>query len=356
MGFVKRPTYARYKCRVLQFIMRTLHLILIFSSSVAAVVDDTYYKLLEIPTTATKTQIKSAYRKLALKYHPDQNKTAGAAEKFIQISQAYEILSNDERKEYYDRFGREGFEHQEQRQQDRRRSHEETGGRCWWKALVWAGLVYASIYTFWRKREKLMKKCKLRLRDVEKVTASNTHSGTHVANIFGASGSVWSSKHSRNTIKIQFKVSVDKINCVRIIWGSDEIPKPIKLIVKSTNTSKNVVFYDDSEAYMYRKSGSGVSRRHWSEFRIDGESQCSGIVLEMGELQGDSDSAEVVIRELGIQVEIEDTGCGGPPYGAGSSVNTSKASKNDEGILNNIGKIVFMMAVVCYFYIVDFEL
>lgn len=64
-----------------------------------------YYELLDVARTASADEIKSAYRKLALKYHPDRNKEAGASEKFTQINEAYAVLSDDEKRAHYDRFG-----------------------------------------------------------------------------------------------------------------------------------------------------------------------------------------------------------------------------------------------------------
>lgn len=64
-----------------------------------------YYELLGVAKTASADEIKSAYRKLALKYHPDRNKEAGAAEKFTQINEAYSVLSDAEKRAHYDRFG-----------------------------------------------------------------------------------------------------------------------------------------------------------------------------------------------------------------------------------------------------------
>lgn len=68
-----------------------------------------YYKILGISRNATDDEIKKAYRKLALKYHPDKNRSAGAEEKFKEIAEAYEVLSDAKKREVYDKFGEEGL-------------------------------------------------------------------------------------------------------------------------------------------------------------------------------------------------------------------------------------------------------
>lgn len=68
-----------------------------------------YYKILGISKTATVDDIKKAYRKLALKYHPDKNKTPEAEEKFKEVAEAYEVLSDQKKREIYDSFGEEGL-------------------------------------------------------------------------------------------------------------------------------------------------------------------------------------------------------------------------------------------------------
>ncbi len=69
-----------------------------------------YYELLEISRTADKDTIKKAYRKLALQFHPDRNQGNAEAEaKFKLINEAYEVLSDDEKRSVYDRYGREGL-------------------------------------------------------------------------------------------------------------------------------------------------------------------------------------------------------------------------------------------------------
>ncbi len=71
----------------------------------------TYYEVLEVPKTATKDEIHKAYKKLAFKWHPDKNlnNKDQAEEMFKKIGEAHEILTNDEKRDIYDRFGEEGL-------------------------------------------------------------------------------------------------------------------------------------------------------------------------------------------------------------------------------------------------------
>ena len=71
--------------------------------------DTKLYDLIGVSPGADDAQIKKAYRKAALKYHPDKNPTEEAAEKFKEISSAYEILSDSQKREMYDQFGEEGL-------------------------------------------------------------------------------------------------------------------------------------------------------------------------------------------------------------------------------------------------------
>jgi molecular chaperone DnaJ len=64
-----------------------------------------YYEILQVSRTATEGEIKKSYRKLAMKYHPDRNREDGAEETFKEINEAYEVLSNADRRSAYDRFG-----------------------------------------------------------------------------------------------------------------------------------------------------------------------------------------------------------------------------------------------------------
>merc|ERR1711962_1414634 len=68
-----------------------------------------YYKILGVAKGASDDEIKKAYRKLALKYHPDKNQTSGAEEKFKEIGEAYDVLSDSKKKQVYDQFGEEGL-------------------------------------------------------------------------------------------------------------------------------------------------------------------------------------------------------------------------------------------------------
>lgn len=67
-----------------------------------------YYEVLGVSKTASQDEIKKAYRKLSKQYHPDINKEPGADEKFKEIAEAYEVLSDETKRSQYDQFGHEG--------------------------------------------------------------------------------------------------------------------------------------------------------------------------------------------------------------------------------------------------------
>ncbi|KAL5230390.1 hypothetical protein ABZP36_029166 [Zizania latifolia] len=68
-----------------------------------------FYSVLGVSRNSSKSEIKSAYRKLARSYHPDVNKDPGAEQKFKDISNAYEVLSDDEKRAIYDKYGEAGL-------------------------------------------------------------------------------------------------------------------------------------------------------------------------------------------------------------------------------------------------------
>ena len=69
-----------------------------------------YYEVLGLNKNATIDEIKKSYRSLAKKYHPDINKSADAEEKFKEINEAYEVLSDSDKRARYDQFGHSGLD------------------------------------------------------------------------------------------------------------------------------------------------------------------------------------------------------------------------------------------------------
>ncbi|MBZ9787565.1 J domain-containing protein [Psychroflexus sp. CAK57W] len=92
-----------------------------------------YYKILGLSKKATEKEIKAAYRKLARKYHPDLNPNNQEAEnKFKQVSEAYEVLSNPENRKKYDEFGKDWkhadeFKKAQQQQRQQQQAYQHTG-------------------------------------------------------------------------------------------------------------------------------------------------------------------------------------------------------------------------------------
>ncbi|KAJ0976387.1 hypothetical protein J5N97_018352 [Dioscorea zingiberensis] len=87
-----------------------LLLVLLFFNALASLAAKSYYDELQVPKGASEEQIKRAYRKLALKYHPDKNPGNDEAnKKFAEINNAYEVLTDKEKRSIYDRYGEEGL-------------------------------------------------------------------------------------------------------------------------------------------------------------------------------------------------------------------------------------------------------
>jgi molecular chaperone DnaJ len=85
-----------------------------------------FYEILGLKKTATVDEIKKAYRKLALQYHPDRNKSPEAIEKFKEASNAYEVLSNPQKRQAYDQFGHAAFDQGiPQSQQESHQSYQQ---------------------------------------------------------------------------------------------------------------------------------------------------------------------------------------------------------------------------------------
>lgn len=69
-----------------------------------------YYSILGVSKTASQDEIKKAYRKLALQFHPDRNKGKESEDKFKEVTKAYEVLSDQQKRKTYDQFGESAFE------------------------------------------------------------------------------------------------------------------------------------------------------------------------------------------------------------------------------------------------------
>ncbi|CEM28628.1 unnamed protein product [Vitrella brassicaformis CCMP3155] len=90
-----------------------LPLIVLLSATLSQCGRD-FYKILGVKKESSASEIKKAYRKLSMKYHPDKNPEKEASKKFAEIAEAYEILSDDEKRSIYDNHGEEGLKQQHQ--------------------------------------------------------------------------------------------------------------------------------------------------------------------------------------------------------------------------------------------------
>ncbi|XP_028781893.1 dnaJ protein ERDJ3B [Neltuma alba] len=89
---------------------KLLLILCVFCYSLNVIAGKSYYDVLQVSKGASDEQIKRAYRKLALKYHPDKNQGNEEANKrFAEINNAYEVLSDSEKRSIYDRYGEEGL-------------------------------------------------------------------------------------------------------------------------------------------------------------------------------------------------------------------------------------------------------
>ena len=94
--------------------MNFLFLVLFFAISEADPSASNYYSRLGLPNTALPKDIKSAYRKLAVKFHPDRNKDENASDLFARVNEAYEVLSDSDKRKTYDRYGEDGLKNTNQ--------------------------------------------------------------------------------------------------------------------------------------------------------------------------------------------------------------------------------------------------
>ena len=70
--------------------------------------DQDYYTLLGVARNASEEDVRRAFRRKAMEYHPDRNKNPDAEEKFKEINEAYQVLSDSKKRAQYDRFGKAG--------------------------------------------------------------------------------------------------------------------------------------------------------------------------------------------------------------------------------------------------------
>ena len=79
-------------------------------TTLSSTAGEDFYKLLGVSKNADNREIRKAFKKLALKYHPDKNSEDDAHEKFLKINKAYETLKDEETRKKYDLFGEDGLD------------------------------------------------------------------------------------------------------------------------------------------------------------------------------------------------------------------------------------------------------
>ena len=101
------------KCHIKNHYITLLIIFLLFPNIFCG---EDYYKLLGVKRSASKSEIRRAFKKLSLKYHPDKNKDnpEKAKAKFIKIANAYEVLNDDKLRKIYDEQGEEGVKQHQQ--------------------------------------------------------------------------------------------------------------------------------------------------------------------------------------------------------------------------------------------------
>lgn len=113
-----------------------------------------FYQILEVDKNANNDELKKAYKKLALKYHPDKNKEPDAEERFKEIAVAYEVLSDKEKREIYEQYGEEGLKYHAP-------NAYEVDPRCTYDTVFGIGIAAVllslgalAVYTFWPKKKE----------------------------------------------------------------------------------------------------------------------------------------------------------------------------------------------------------
>lgn len=90
--------------------MKKTFFILLFL--VLALAEEDYYKILELDKDATESEIKKSFRRLSVKFHPDKNPgDQDAAQRYLKVNKAYEVLNDSEKKQLYDLYGEEGIDY-----------------------------------------------------------------------------------------------------------------------------------------------------------------------------------------------------------------------------------------------------